>query len=96
MGKNRSLSSDIRIFFIIFQRFWIFSHVYGFFDNPLVISPERQKHTDFAPTLEPTTARYTRTFSTIWVPIDFYFFRRIQKKQNLVFLRHLSGIFLTI
>ena len=41
-------------------------------------SPGRQKYTDFGPTLEPTTVRYTRTFSTIWVSIDFYFFRRIQ------------------
>ena len=46
----------------------------------LVIPPRHEKHTDFAPTLKPTTARYTRTFSTIWVSIDFYFFRRIQKK----------------
>ena len=46
------------------------------FSNP----PDRQKYTDFVPTLEPTTARYTRTFSTIWVSIDFYFFRRKQRK----------------
>ena len=46
-----------------------------FLSNP----PDRRKYTDFVPTLEPTTARYTRTFSTIWVSIDFYFFRRIQK-----------------
>ena len=45
------------------------------FSNP----PDMQKYTDFALTLQPTTARYTRTFSTIWVSIDFYFFRRIQK-----------------
>ena len=46
------------------------------FSNP----PERQKYTDFGLTLQPTTARYTRTFSTIWVSIDFYFFRRKQRK----------------
>jgi hypothetical protein len=36
-------------------------------------SPGKQIYTDFGLTLEPTTARYTRTFSTIWVSIDFYF-----------------------
>ena len=36
--------------------------------------PERQKYTDFGLTLQPTTARYTRIFSTIWVSIDLYFF----------------------
>ena len=80
MGKNRSLSNDIRIFFIIFQRFWIFSYVCMFFDNPLVILPIDENILIFAPTLRRATARYTKTFSTIWVSIDFYFFRRKQRK----------------
>ena len=50
----------------------------------------------FVASLEPTTARYTRSFSTIWVWIDFYLSRRIQKKQFFGFWRHLEGIFLTI
>ena len=58
--------------------------------------PSKEKYTDFGLTLQPTTARYTSTFSTIWVSIDFYFFRRIQKKQNLVFPRRLNYVFLTI
>ena len=38
-----------------------------FLSNP----PDRQKYTDFVPTLRRATARYTRSFSTIWVSIDF-------------------------
>ena len=47
-------------------------------------------------TLEGSRNRYTRTFSTIWVPINFYFFRRIQQNCNLWNWRHLHAIFLTI
>ena len=40
-------------------------------------TPGKQKCTVFGLTLQPTTARY---MTTIWVSIDFYFFRRKQKK----------------
>ena len=61
----------------------IFSHACVSFDLPQYSfskPPDRQKYSDFGPTLRPTTARYTRTFSTIWVSIDFYFSRREQRK----------------
>ena len=43
-------------------------------------SPDRQKYIDFGLILQPTTARYTRTLTMIWVSIDFYFFSRIQQE----------------
>ena len=46
-----------------------------------------------ASTLKGSRNRYTRTFSTIWVSINFYFFRRIQKKCFHNHWRHLNGVF---
>ena len=61
----------------IFGQTSIFSRFLQYFlSNP----PDRKKYTDFVSTLRRTTARYTRTFSTIWVSIDFYFSRRKQRK----------------
>ena len=54
-----------------FRQSSIFSNLQQYsFSNPA----DRKKYTDFDLTLQPTTTRYTWTFSTIWVSIDFYFF----------------------
>ena len=47
-------------------------------------------------TLERRRNRYTRSFSTILVLINFYYFRRIQTKYNQYNWRHLYFLFLTI
>ena len=61
----------------IFGQTSIFSRFLQYFlSNP----PDRKKYTGFVPTLRRATTRYTRTFSTIWVSIDFYFSRRKQRK----------------
>ena len=77
------------------------THVINFLArNPLVKSLyscfSTQKMTFRALTLEGSRSRCTRTFSTIWVPINFYFFRRIQQKYNQCNWRHLYALFLTI
>ena len=77
------------------------THVINFWArNPLVKSLyscfSTQKITFRALTLDGSRIRYTRTFSTIWVSINFYFFRRIQQKNNQCNWGHLYALFLII
>ena len=61
----------------IFGQSSIFSRFLQYFLSNL---PDRKICLDIVPTLRRATARHTRTFSTIWVSIDLYFFRRKQRK----------------
>ena len=68
------------LIFVEFEKFFQRSISDGFYLHFLCMAARLLKSHDFCPSSWPTTTAYTSTFLTIWVSIDFYFSRRVQKK----------------